>query len=96
MEEYALGITNSQQSEANLQKTKVFLLKLIDMLNDQNVSLEDIFQFIASLTPGVTAKDVEHDVRSRVVSTYTGLLNYVDEVLLKASNKLDEEADAKE
>lgn len=81
MEEYALGITNSQHSEADFQNPKDFLLKLIDMLNDKNVSLEEVFQFIASQRPGATAKDIEYEFRSHVASAYTDLLNQVDEVL---------------
>lgn len=96
MEESALDLTNCPNSEADFQKTKVFILKLIDMLNDKNVSMEEVFQFIASQTSGVTAKDVEYDFRSQMASTFTDWLNCVDEVLLKVSNKVDEEADTKE
>lgn len=93
MEGYALSGINGG---AKLQDTTAYIYKLVDMLMDRDVSMSEIFEFIASKCPGKTPEEVEYEIRDQIASTYIGLINYVDDVFSKIGTKLEKENEGKE
>lgn len=93
MEGYALfGVDGGAKS----QDTTAPIYKLVDMLMDRDVSMSEIFEFIASKCLDKTPQEVEYEIREHIASTYIGLINYVNEVFPKNATKLEEENEEKE
>lgn len=93
MEGYALS---SIDGGAKSQDTTAYIYKLVEMLMDRDVSMSEIFEFIASNCPDKTPEEVEYEIRDQIASTYIGLINYVDEVFSKIATKPEEENGEKE
>jgi hypothetical protein len=65
------GVTGISKSD--LQKLTDYINKIVDMLKDRNVSLPEIFEFVAS-DRGETPKDIEYGVREQIAENYIKLV----------------------